>query len=173
MVADNPGVGQALIAALADFIVPLTQWDTTLPGEHLDSVPLAVESASDAHCIRPGVDISPILNAAEAIAEDAADSDAVLSRSGLTNEGKELLLALKRFAMSLVHSRESQHEEQTSLSNLDKLHEVSLGFGHTTTHIAKAVEPDTPTNIQLDDGWDGHIWEASGLGLVMSSKCYF
>ena len=55
--ADSPGVGQALITALADFIIPLIQGDTTVPGEHLDSVPLPVEGTCDAHCIRPGGEV--------------------------------------------------------------------------------------------------------------------
>ena len=75
--------------------------------------------------------------------------------------------------MSLVHPRESQREEQKSLSKFDELHEVPLGFSHTATDVAEAVESDTSVDIQLDDRRNGHIWEASGLGLVMSSKCYF
>ncbi|KJA16155.1 hypothetical protein HYPSUDRAFT_219643 [Hypholoma sublateritium FD-334 SS-4] len=138
---DNTGVGQALITALADFIIPLIQGDTTAP------------------------------DPSRAVAEDPHRSvyGAVHPGSGLTIEGQELLVALKRFAVSLVHTPEGQQKEQNSSEISDKLQEVSSGFGHpATVDVAKWVEPDTSTDIQLLGGWDGNMWEASGLGLISS-----
>lgn len=123
----------------------------------------------------PGAGTDPTYSAGKPITEDPPCSvgSPVRPRSGLTAEGQELLVALKRFAVSLVHPREDQQKEQKSPANLDEFQEVSSGFRYPTTDIANVVEPDTSAYIQLLDGWDGHIWEASGLGRISSSECYF
>ncbi len=95
-------------------MIPLIQGDTMVPGEYLNFVPLpVVETVSDAHYICRGVDINSTCTAAGPIEEHAPRSAENVARpgAGLTTEGQELLLALKRFAISLVRSRDSQHEE--------------------------------------------------------------
>lgn len=100
---------------------------------------------------------------------------AVFHASGLTTEGQELLIALEKFAVSFVHSQGGHQKEHKFSGNLDGLQEaqVSSGCGHPTTDITNlAVEPETSTDIRLLDGWDGHIWESSGLDLIVTGGCY-
>ncbi|KJA16159.1 hypothetical protein HYPSUDRAFT_171810 [Hypholoma sublateritium FD-334 SS-4] len=78
-------------------------------------------------------------------------------------EAQDLLKALKRFAESLVHSRKSQQEEQSSSGKPDQLQEVSTAFGNPTTDIAILREADTPAEIQLLDRWDERTSQFSRL----------
>ncbi|KJA19845.1 hypothetical protein HYPSUDRAFT_851841 [Hypholoma sublateritium FD-334 SS-4] len=111
---DNPDMGQTLIRALTNFIVPLVQ----------GNMPAPVIGADAAH-----TNCNPI-------AEDPPYSVASTARSdsALTMEEQHFLSALKRFAESLVYSQKAQKDEQNLTGNSDHiLQEDSATYGSSTT----------------------------------------
>ena len=82
----------------------------------------------------------------------------VLSELGLSIEGRDLLCALKRFAVSLVHSPIRQQTELQSSGYSDQLCEVPVRRG------SSATESDS-LDVQQSDK---RMWDSSGLGLIIS-----
>lgn len=114
---------------------------------------------------------------------------AIRPGAGLTIEGQDLLMALKRFAGSLVHSPNGQQMDQQSPGNLDQTQGVSSRRGSPAmgsyssdvvkSNIAEAINQDDldivgfdiSGEVQLIEGWDAHTWESSGLGLIVTGEC--
>ncbi|KJA16050.1 hypothetical protein HYPSUDRAFT_171944 [Hypholoma sublateritium FD-334 SS-4] len=149
-VSGQDAVGQTLIAVLADFIVSTIQADTTAPGigidpSHIPGHPVAEEPTRSAYgAASPG--------------------------SGLTTEGQDLLIAMKRFAASLVHSSDGQQTMRQSSGNLDQLQGVSSRCDPPIPDSGDldVVGLDTSKDVQPLEGWDAHMWEFSGLGLIVT-----
>ncbi|KJA13868.1 hypothetical protein HYPSUDRAFT_49568 [Hypholoma sublateritium FD-334 SS-4] len=139
--ADDPGVGRTLITALANFVVPLIQGYT----------------------IAPGIGIGPSYTLATSIAEDpsASADGAVRTGSGLTIEGQDLLVALERFAASLVHSQNGQRTENASPGNLNQLGSPATNNGDVDT-----LEMDS--SVQPVAVRDGYKRDYGGLGFIVT-----
>ena len=82
----------------------------------------------------------------------------VLSELGLSIEGRDLLCALKRFAVSLVHSPNRQQTELQSSGYSDQLCEVPVRRG------SSATESDS-LDVQQSDQ---RTWNSSGLGDIIA-----
>ncbi len=60
-----------------------------------------------------------------------SEDGSVLMESGLSTEGQDLLVALKRFTVSLLRSTDSHLEAEKSSGNLEQLQEATAGLPET------------------------------------------
>lgn len=108
----------------------------------------------------------------EPIAKDSTRSKggAVRPNSGLTIEGQDLLIALKRFAESHMCSPTGEQTEQQLLGNLDQLEGVSSQCGSPAIDSDNlyVVESDSSRYVQPIDGWDAHMWKSSDFDLIIA-----
>lgn len=100
---------------------------------------------------------------------------AVCPGTRLSIEGRDLLVALKRFAASLVHSPNSQQRERQLPGNSDPLKGVSSRCGSdpaVNSDDLDVVEPDISGDVHpLELGRDKHMWKSRVLGLIVPGMC--